>query len=119
TVYGGTKAALEHMTRTWSRELAERATVNAVNPGPVATDMYSSTGADFQQQMKPFIQNAPLMRERDGVDPKQFVDDAEKAGGRPGYDHEIAGVVAMLCSEDAAWCTGSVICANGGFKFSY
>ncbi|KAI4285746.1 MAG: hypothetical protein L6R38_000393 [Xanthoria sp. 2 TBL-2021] len=119
TVYGGTKAALEHMTRTWARELAERATVNAVNPGPVATDMYSSTGADFQQQMKPFILNAPLMREREGVDPKEFVDDAEKAGGRPGYDHEIAGVVAMLCSEDAAWCTGSVICANGGFKFSY
>ncbi|KAI4099266.1 MAG: hypothetical protein LQ339_006058 [Xanthoria mediterranea] len=119
TVYGGTKAALEHMTRTWARELAERATVNAVNPGPVATDMYSSTGADFQQQMKPFILSAPLMREREGVDPQEFVDDAEKAGGRPGYDHEIAGVVAMLCSEDAAWCTGSVICANGGFKFSY
>ncbi|KAI4245090.1 MAG: hypothetical protein L6R40_002689 [Gallowayella cf. fulva] len=119
TVYGGTKAALEHMTRTWARELSERATVNAVNPGPVATDMYSATPPDFQQQMKPFIQNAPLMRERAGVDHQAFVDDAEKAGGRPGYDHEIAGVVAMLCSEDAAWCTGSVICANGGFRFSY
>lgn len=35
SVYGGTKAALDAMTRTWSRELAERATVNAVNPGPV------------------------------------------------------------------------------------
>ncbi|KAL9582617.1 MAG: hypothetical protein Q9212_003196 [Teloschistes hypoglaucus] len=119
TVYGGTKAALEHMTRTWARELAERATVNAVNPGPVATDMYSGTRADFQQQMKPYIQNAPLMKEREGIDPDQFVKDAAKAGGRPGYDHEIAGVVAMLCSEDSAWCTGSVICANGGFKFSY
>jgi NAD(P)-dependent dehydrogenase (short-subunit alcohol dehydrogenase family) len=41
SVYGGTKAALEAMTRTWSRELAERATVNAVNPGPVATEMAS------------------------------------------------------------------------------
>ncbi|KAL9006406.1 MAG: hypothetical protein Q9188_000811 [Gyalolechia gomerana] len=119
TVYGGTKAALEHMTRTWARELAERATVNAVNPGPVATDMYGSTGADFQEQMKPHIQHTPLMKEREGVDPENFVKDAEKAGGRPGYDHEIAGVVAMLCSEDAAWCTGSVVCANGGFKFSY
>lgn len=39
SVYGGTKAALEAMTRSWARELAERATVNAVNPGPVATDM--------------------------------------------------------------------------------
>ncbi|KAF2672805.1 NAD(P)-binding protein [Microthyrium microscopicum] len=41
SVYGGTKAALEAMTRTWARELAPRATVNAVNPGPVATDMVS------------------------------------------------------------------------------
>jgi len=39
SVYGGTKAALEAMTRTWARELAERATVNAVNPGPVDTRM--------------------------------------------------------------------------------
>ena len=119
TVYGGTKAALEAMTRTWARELGERATVNAVNPGPVATDMYWETGSHFQQQMKPFVQNAPLQKVRPGIDDEQFVKDGEKAGGRPGYDHEIAGVVAMLCSEDSAWCTGSVICANGGFKFSY
>ena len=119
TVYGGTKAALESMTRTWSRELAERATVNAVNPGPVATDMYGSTSPGFQQQMKPFMQNAPLQRVREGLDDEEFVKNAELAGGRPAYDHEIAGVVAMLCSEDSAWCTGSVISANGGFKFSY
>lgn len=119
TVYGGTKAALEHMTRTWSRELAERATVNAVNPGPVATDMYGGTRADFQMQMKPYIQNAPLQAVRPGVDDEEFVRDADKVGGRPAYDHEVAGVVAMLCSQDAAWCTGSVVCANGGFKFSY
>lgn len=119
TVYGGTKAALESMTRTWARELAERATVNAVNPGPVATDMYGETGPEFQQRMKPFMQNAPLQRVRPGIDSEQFVKDEERAGGRPGYDHEIAGVVAMLCSADSAWCTGSVICANGGMKFSY
>lgn len=33
SIYGGTKAALEAMTRTWARELSERAIVNAVNPG--------------------------------------------------------------------------------------
>ena len=119
TIYGGTKAAMEAMTRTWSRELAERATVNAVNPGPVATDMYGNTSPEFQQKLKPFIQNSPLQRVREGLDDDKYVKDAEAAGGRPGYDHEIAGVVAMLCSEDSAWCTGSVVCANGGFKFSY
>jgi NAD(P)-dependent dehydrogenase (short-subunit alcohol dehydrogenase family) len=37
SVYGGSKAAVEAMTRTWARELAERTTVNAINPGPVMT----------------------------------------------------------------------------------
>ena len=119
TLYGGTKAALDAMTRTWSRELAERATVNSVNPGPVATDMYDATGEDFQAQMKPFMQNAPLQAIREGIDEEKFVKDAERAGGRPAYASEVAGVVAMLCGEDSAWCTGSAVCANGGFKFSY
>ena len=118
TVYGGSKAALESMTRTWSRELAERATVNAVNPGPVATDMYGATKPAFQRQMKPFMESAPLHRARAGVDEDKYAEAAGQAGGRPGYDHEVAGVVAMLCSEDAGWCTGSVVCANGGLKFS-
>ena len=106
------------MTRTWSRELAERATVNAVNPGPVDTEMYNSNSEEFFRIIKPFIQNAPLMRAREGIDEDKFLQAEEKAGGRPGYDHEIAGVVAMLCSEDGAWCTGSVVCANGGLKFT-
>lgn len=118
TLYGGSKAALESMTRTWSRELAERATVNAVNPGPVLTDMYHGTDAAFQSQMRPFMESAPLHQARPGVDEEHFVEAAREAGGRPGFDHEVAGVVAMLCSEDAGWCTGSVVCANGGLKFS-
>lgn len=40
SIYGGTKAALEAMTRTWARELKDYGTVNSVNPGPVETDMY-------------------------------------------------------------------------------
>lgn len=119
TVYGGTKAALESMTRTWSRELAERATVNALNPGPVATDMYGATSEEFQMQLKPWIQNTPLQAAREGVDAESVVKFAEKYGGRLAYDYEIAGLVGMLCSEESGWCTGSVVCANGGFKFSY
>ena len=107
------------MTRTWARELNERATVNAVNPGPVATDMYGGTNEEFQNMIRPWLQNTPLAPTREGIDDKQFVDDAPKTGGRPGYDYEIAGVVAMLCSEESGWCTGSVICANGGMKFTY
>jgi hypothetical protein len=35
------------------------------------------------------------------------------------YESEIAGTIAMLCTPDCAWTTGSVISSNGGFKFSY
>ncbi|KAF7188854.1 L-xylulose reductase [Pseudocercospora fuligena] len=118
-MYGGSKAALEAMTRTWARELSERATVNAVNPGPVATDMYGATSQEFQAKMAGWTRNTPLAAIRPEVDRKDLVEGAENAGGRPAYDFEVAGVVAMLCTPDSAWCTGSVVCANGGFKFSY
>jgi NAD(P)-dependent dehydrogenase (short-subunit alcohol dehydrogenase family) len=118
SIYGGTKAALEAMTRTWARELAERATVNAVNPGPVATDMYMTTDETFQARNKPFTQNTPLAATRKGVDTEQMYEFGEKAGGRPAYSEEIAGVVGMLCSPEAGWTTGSVICANGGMIFN-
>lgn len=119
SVYGGTKAALESMTRTWARELAERATVNAVNPGPVATEMYNGTTKIFQERNAPFIKNAPLAAPREEVDGKEWVERSKEEGGRPAWDFEVAGIVGMLCTSDAAWCTGSVVCANGGMKFSF
>ncbi|CAK7215644.1 hypothetical protein SBRCBS47491_002550 [Sporothrix bragantina] len=119
TVYGGTKAALESMTRTWARELAERATVNAVNPGPVEGDMYFAAGEAFWKEMDPFQQACPLSAVREGIDDPALVALAnEKMGGRrPGYWREVAAVVGMLCGVDSAWTTGSVICASGGLKF--
>ncbi|KAF2204227.1 NAD(P)-binding protein [Delitschia confertaspora ATCC 74209] len=119
SVYGGTKAALEAMTRTWARELSERATVNAVNPGPVATDMYGGTTEAFQQRMKRFLQTTPLAVPREGIDSEEVCAAAVKDGGRAAYETEIAGVVGMLCSPEGGWSTGSVVCANGGMKFSY
>lgn len=116
SVYGGTKAALEAMTRTWSRELAERATVNSINPGPVKTDMWGGTTAGFKESLKPWIKKAPLEAIRPGIDDEDLVQDAEVAGGRPAYTSEIAGIVGMLCTADSAWCTGQVVCANGGMR---
>jgi len=118
TIYGGTKAALEAMTRTWARELSERATVNSINPGPVATDMYGNAVEEFLEYVKPFILHAPLQRARKGIDDEAVVQYAERYGGRSAYAFEIAGIVAMLCTTDSAWCTGSVICANGGMRMS-
>lgn len=120
TLYGGTKAALEAMTRTWARELVERATVNAVNPGPVEGDMYWAAGEEFWKQLEPFQLAAPLTAVRDGVDRPELVKLANEkmAGRRPAYWTEVASVVGMICGEDSAWCTGSVVCANGGLRFS-
>ena len=93
--------------------------MNAVNPGPVATDMWGGVSEEFQVGARPLVQLTPLMAVREGVDSEQTVEYAKKLGGRPAYDYEIAGVVGMLCSDESGWCTGSVICANGGAKFSY
>lgn len=118
SIYGGTKAALESMTRTWSRELAERCTVNAINPGPVATDMYWGNDESFIALNKPFIENTPLAAPRKGIDSEKIYEASQGAGGRPAYSEEVAGIVGMLCLPEAGWTTGSVICANGGMKFS-
>ncbi|KAK4448262.1 3-oxoacyl-reductase FabG [Podospora aff. communis PSN243] len=114
SVYGGTKAALEAMTRTWSRELAENCTVNAVNPGPVEGPMYASNTPEFLAGIKGWIMHTPGMAARDGVDAPEVVADAKESGGRPAHTYEVAGVVGMLCTPDAQWVTGQVVCANGG-----
>jgi SCY1-like protein 1 len=129
SIYGGTKAALEAMTRTWARELAGRATVNSVNPGPVIGDMYWEAGEAFWKSMQGWQDNTPgsnlvvpsgfsgTGEERLSEEHRKTVH--EKMGGRrPAFTDEIAGVVGMLCTKDGQWCTGSVICANGGMRFS-
>ncbi|KAJ5698515.1 hypothetical protein N7462_000520 [Penicillium macrosclerotiorum] len=124
SIYGGTKAALESMTRTWARELADRATVNAVNPGPVVGDMYFNAGEDFWRDIQGFQDNAPGSKldvtdqeTMDRLTDAQKVAIQEKMGGRrPAFTSEVAGVVGMLTTPDAQWCTGSLVCANGGMK---
>jgi NAD(P)-dependent dehydrogenase (short-subunit alcohol dehydrogenase family) len=118
SIYGGTKAALEEMTRTWARELSERCTVNSLNPGPIATDMYAGTSPEFRDMLSHWIKNTPLMAAREDFDTEEQLNNAKSGGGRLAYAHEIAGLVGMLCSQESGWCTGSVISANGGMKFS-
>jgi len=130
SIYGGTKAALEAMTRTWARELHTRCTVNAVNPGPVRTDMYEGTSEDFREEMRPWLEITPgaqvdgerdgekLVSEVYGTDGKGGEKGTGNLGGRAAETSEVAGVVGMLCSSESGWCTGSVVCANGGMRMS-
>lgn len=129
SIYAGTKAALEAMTRVWARELAENCTVNAINPGPVWGDMYSQAGEKFWKVNQQYVDQAPLMnykggdaavQSRAGGNPEEYDNIVLKGmgGKRPGFTDEIAGVIGMLCSQESGWTTGSVICANGGMKMS-
>jgi 3-oxoacyl-[acyl-carrier protein] reductase len=93
SVYAGTKAALETITRSLAKELgSRRITVNAVGPGVVATDMMDSMMPPEWQ--KGIIAETPL--------------------GRLGMPEDIADVVAFLASDDARWITGEIIGVNGG-----
>jgi NAD(P)-dependent dehydrogenase (short-subunit alcohol dehydrogenase family) len=128
SVYAGTKAAIEAMTRVWSRELAENAIVNCVNPGPAWGDMYERAGPTFWNINQPYVDVAPLANysgERHDLglnaEEKERFDEVVRkgmGGQRPGLTDEIAGTVDMLCSPEAAWTTGSVVCANGGMRMS-
>src|SRR6201987_3713075 len=62
-VYSGTKGAVDAITRGLAKELGPRKIrVNAVNPGPVETEGFRSSGvegSDFEKQM---VQSTPLGR---------------------------------------------------------
>lgn len=91
-VYAGTKAAVEQMARSLSRELGpRRITVNTVLPGLVDTDGLS---ADVRANLDAFVAATPL--------------------GRIGEARDIADIVAFLAGDDARWVTGQDIVAAGG-----
>ncbi|KAJ8611073.1 hypothetical protein MRB53_038160 [Persea americana] len=75
--------------------------------GPVATDMYSATSAEFPAPHVLFHPQLPPRGHPPRRRPRGSRPGRENAGGRPGYDHEVAGVIAMLCTPDSGWCTGS------------
>lgn len=92
-IYNGTKAAVESFTRVFSKELRGRSiTVNAVAPGPVATDLFLSGKTEEQIQM--FTKMPPLER--------------------LGQPEDIARIVAFLAGPNSGWVNGQVLRANGG-----
>lgn len=96
SVYSAAKAAVDSMTRTLSAELGPRKIrVNSVLPGPVETEGTASM-KDFAQLRDMVLPRTPL--------------------GRVGKPNDIAGVVAFLVSDDAAWITGQMIQVAGGLS---
>ncbi|MER6772864.1 SDR family oxidoreductase [Streptomyces bacillaris] len=92
---GVAKAALEALVRYLAVELAEGGiTVNAVSTAKID----KSSGETPPEVRKKLATRTP--------------------GGRLTTPDDIAGVVALLCSEEAAWIQGQVIVADGGFSLS-
>jgi 3-oxoacyl-[acyl-carrier protein] reductase len=92
-IYAATKAAVEIMTTILSKELRGRnITVNAVAPGPVATDLFL-TG-----------KSPELIDRLAKMNPME----------RLGTPEDIASTVAFLVGPDGGWINGQVLRANGG-----
>lgn len=101
SVYSASKAAVEALTRVWATELGPKhgATVNAVNPGPVDTDMYRAAGEVHLARMEEQNKKTP-------------------AAPRAGTEGDVADIVIFLCEERSRWVTGDIVCANGGMLFT-
>lgn len=101
SVYAASKAAVEGLTRVWATELGHSygVTVNAVNPGPVDTDMYQAAGPVHLARMEEQNKKVP-------------------AEQRCGTVDDIGDIVLFLSQERSRWVTGDVICANGGMLYT-
>jgi 3-oxoacyl-[acyl-carrier protein] reductase len=92
-VYAATKAAVEAMSSVLTKELRGRGiTVNAVAPGPTATDLFLK--GKPQEVVDRLAKLAPLER--------------------LGQPADIANAVAFLAGPDGAWINGQTLRANGG-----
>lgn len=92
-VYNGTKAAVEAFTRVFAKELRGRnITVNAVAPGPIATDLFLNGKSD--ELIAQFAKMPPLER--------------------LGQPDDIANLVAFLAGPGSGWVNGQIVRANGG-----
>ncbi len=90
--YAAAKAGMIGLARSLAREVGSRGiTVNVVAPGIVETDMIAVLGDARVEQLRSMV---PLGR-------------AASAG-------EVAGAVAFLASDDAAYITGTVLAVDGG-----
>lgn len=98
--YGATKSALEQLTRSWALELAvDGVRVNAVAPGPTASDALAAAGLSSE---------AIADVERDEAHRIPL--------GRRGHPDEVAEWVLRLADPASTWLTGQVLTVDGGLE---
>jgi len=95
TGYAAAKMGLIGFTRTWALELAPFGiTVNAMAPGPIATEMFLTNMPPGSPEYEAVISGIPMRRM-----------------GKP---EEAAAAIAFFLSDDAAFVTGQTLFACGG-----
>jgi len=93
SVYAGTKSAVETITSIFAKELRGRnISVNAVSPGPTATDLFLK--GKTEDQVAQLAKMPPLER--------------------LGLPEDIAATVSFLVGPDGGWINGQTIRPNGG-----
>jgi 3-oxoacyl-[acyl-carrier protein] reductase len=97
SVYSGTKAAVNAITKSLAAELGPRKIrVNAINPGMVETEGVHAAGiaeSDFRTETE---KQTPL--------------------GRIGQPDDIAPAAVFLASPESAWITGETLYISGGLR---
>lgn len=97
SVYSGTKAAVDAITKSLAKELGPRKIrVNSINPGMVETEGVHTAGfagGEFQRNIE-----------------------AQTPLGRIGQPLDIAPAAAFLASPDSGWITGETLFISGGLR---
>ena len=95
SVYSATKAALDAITISLSKEFSgKNIRINSILPGVVETEGSRSAGFIGSEAETKLVATTPL--------------------GRVGQPEDIAKVAVFLASDDAAWITGEKISVSGG-----
>jgi len=97
SVYGATKGALISLTRTWALELSPyRISVNAIGPGPVATELFRKGNDAGAPETQRLIASIPL--------------------GRIGEPEDVANAVAFFMDARSGFVTGQTLYVCGGLS---